>query len=390
MTRPPRSLKDGNLVAAAEEERFTRIKHDFGYPENAIRFCLEYAGISSRDLDYVVFYEKPFQKFERILMTSFQGYPRSWKVFREAMLTWLGDKLWVKTLIKSKLGVEDKKILFSEHHLSHAASAFFPSPFDEAAILTIDGVGEWTTASMGIGKGNEIKLLKEIKFPHSLGLLYSAFTAFLGFQVNEGEYKVMGMAPYGKPRYLDKIYDKLVKVAPDGSFWLNMDYFSYHYSDEKTFNSKFEGLFGEPRKPEMHFFTSTTRFPSYFGEKPSNFDELCRYNEYYADIAASIQIATEEIVLKLANSLQKETGPDQALHGGRGRPQFRRQRPHHPRDSLQRPVHPACRGRWRRGPGCGPSCVPRPYGESPGLRPGTCLLGSAVLRSGNKGLLGKQ
>lgn len=301
-------LKDGNLVAAAEEERFTRIKHDFSYPEKAIRFCLDFAGISSQDLDYVVFYEKPFQKFERILMTSFQSFPRSWNVFREAMLTWLGDKLWVKTLIKSKLGVEDKKILFSEHHLSHAASAFFPSPFDEAAILTIDGVGEWTTASMGIGKGNEIKLLKEIKFPHSLGLLYSAFTAFLGFQVNEGEYKVMGMAPYGKPRYLDKIYDKLVKVAPDGSFWLNMDYFSYHYSDEKMFNSKFEGLFGEPRKPEMHFFTSTTRFPSYFGEKPSNFDELCRYNEYYADIAASIQIATEEIILKLANSLQKETG----------------------------------------------------------------------------------
>jgi len=301
-------LKDGHLVAAAEEERFSRIKHDFGYPENAIRFCLEYARVSSRDLDLVVFYEKPFQKFERILMTSFQGFPRSWKVFREAMLTWLGDKLWVKTLIKNKLGVEDKKILFSEHHLSHAASAFYPSPFDEAAILTIDGVGEWTTAAMGIGRGNEIKLLKEIKFPHSLGLLYSAFTAFLGFQVNEGEYKVMGMAPYGKPRYIDKINDKLVKVAPDGSFWLNMDYFSYHHSDEKTFNSKFEGLFGPPRKPEMHFFTSTTRFPSYFGEKPSNFDELCRYNEYYADIAASIQIATEEIILKLANSLQKETG----------------------------------------------------------------------------------
>lgn len=312
-------LKDGHLVAAAEEERFSRIKHDFGYPEKAIRFCLEYAGISSRDLDLVVFYEKPFQKFERILMTSFQGFPRSWKVFREAMLTWLGDKLWVKTLIKNKLGIEDRKILFSEHHLSHAASSFYPSPFEEAAILTIDGVGEWTTAAMGIGKGNEIKLLKEIKFPHSLGLLYSAFTAFLGFQVNEGEYKVMGMAPYGKPRYIDKIYDKLVKVAPDGSFWLNMDYFSYHHSDEKTINSKFEGLFGPSRKPEMHFFTSTTRFPSYFGEKPSNFEELCRYNEYYADVAASIQIVTEEIILKLANSLHKETGLTKlCLSGGVG------------------------------------------------------------------------
>jgi carbamoyltransferase len=312
-------LKDGHLIAAAEEERFSRIKHDLGYPEKAIRFCLDYAGISSRDLDLVVFYEKPFQKFERILMTSFQGFPRSWKVFREAMLTWLGDKLWIKTLIKNKLGVEDRKILFSEHHLSHAASSFYPSPFDEAAILTIDGVGEWTTATMGIGKGNEIKLLKEIKFPHSLGLLYSAFTAFLGFQVNEGEYKVMGMAPYGKPRYIDKIYDKLVKVAPDGSFWLNMDYFSYHHSDEKTINSKFEGLFGPSRKPEMHFFTSTTRFPSYFGEKPSNFEELCRYNEYYADVAASIQIVTEEIILKLANSLHKETGLTKlCLSGGVG------------------------------------------------------------------------
>ena len=312
-------LKDGHLIAAAEEERFTRIKHDFDYPENAIRFCLDFSGISSRELDYVVFYEKPFQKFERILMTSFQGFPRSWKVFREAMLTWLVDKLWVKTLIKSKLGVEDRKILFSEHHLSHAASAFYPSPFEEAAILTIDGVGEWTTATMGTGKGTGIKLLKEIKFPHSLGLLYSAFTAFLGFQVNEGEYKVMGMAPYGKPRYVDKILDKLVKVAPDGSFRINMDYFSYHLSDEKMFNSKFEDLFGAPRKPEMHFFTSTTRFPSYFGEKPSNYGELCRYNEHYADVAASIQTVTEEIVLKLANSLHKETGLTKlCLAGGVG------------------------------------------------------------------------
>jgi len=301
-------LQDGKLIAAAEEERFTRIKHDFDFPKNAIQFCLDYAGITGKDLDYVVFYEKPFQKFERILMTSFQGFPKSWKAFKEAMITWLGDKLWVKSIIKEKVGVEDNKILFGDHHLSHAASGFYPSPFEKAAILTVDGVGEWTTATMGIGRGTEIKLLKEIKFPHSLGLLYSAFTAFLGFKVNEGEYKVMGMAPYGKPRYIDKIYDNLVNVAPDGSFWLNMDYFSYHRSDEKTFNSKFEGLFGKPRPPEMHFFTSTTRFPSYFGEKPVNFDELCRKNEYYADVAASIQKVTEEILLKLANSLYKETG----------------------------------------------------------------------------------
>ncbi len=301
-------IKDGKLIAAAEEERFSRVKHDFDFPENAINFCLDYAGISGKDLDYVVFYEKPFHKFERILMTTFQNFPKSWKVFREAMITWLGDKLWVKSIIKEKTGVEDKKILFGEHHLSHAASAFYPSPFEEAAILTVDGVGEWTTATMGIGKGTDIKLLKEIKFPHSLGLLYSAFTAFLGFKVNNGEYKVMGMAPYGKPKYIEKIYDNLIKVASDGSFWINMDYFSYHYSDERTFNSKFEDLFGKPRNPEMNFFTSNTRFPSYFGEKPSNYSELCRENEHYADIAASIQRVTEEVLLKLVNSLYKETG----------------------------------------------------------------------------------
>lgn len=301
-------LEDGKLIAAAEEERFTRIKHDFDFPGNAIDFCLEYAGISGRDLNYVVFYEKPFHKFERILMTTFQSFPKSWNVFREAMITWLSDKLWVKNTIKEKTGIEYNKILFGEHHLSHAASAFYPSPFEEAAILTVDGVGEWTTASMGIGKGTDIRLLKEIRFPHSLGLLYSAFTAFLGFKVNEGEYKVMGMAPYGKPRYVDKIYDNLIKVADDGSFWINMDYFSYHYSDKKTFNSKFEDLFGKPRVPEMHFFTSNTRFPSYFGEKPSNYSELCRENEHYADVAASIQRVTEEVLLRLVNSLHKETG----------------------------------------------------------------------------------
>ncbi|MFP4082051.1 MAG: carbamoyltransferase [Candidatus Aminicenantes bacterium] len=312
-------IKDGTLVAAAEEERFTRVKHDFGFPENAIRFCLRFAGITGKDLDYVAFYEKPFQKFERILMTTFQSFPRSWKVFREAMITWLGDKLWVKNTIKNSVGVEEKKTLFGEHHLSHAASAFYPSPFREAAILTVDGVGEWTTAAMGIGKGTEIKLLREIKFPHSLGLLYSAFTAFLGFKVNNGEYKVMGMAPYGQPKYVDEIYNNLIRVAQDGSFWINMDYFSYHYSDERTFNSKFEALFGKPRKPETPFFTSKTRFPSYFGPKPSSYQELCRQNEHYADVAASIQRVTEDILLKLAHNLHKETGLKKlCLAGGVG------------------------------------------------------------------------
>ena len=312
-------LEDGRLVAAAEEERFTRIKHDFGFPEQAIGFCLRRAGIRGQDLDYVVFYEKPFQKFERILMTVFQGFPRSWKVFREAMITWLADKLWIKSLIKQKLGVSEKKILFSEHHLSHAASAFYPSPFEEAAILTVDGVGEWATATMGYGKGTDIRLTKEIRFPHSLGLLYSAFTAFLGFEVNEGEYKVMGMAPYGQPRHVDKIYEHLVLVAEDGSFRINPEYFSYHHSDEKTFNSKFETLFGQPRRPESHFFTSGTRYPSYFGPKPADYAALCRQNEHYADIAASIQQVTEEILLKLANSLYKETGlANICLAGGVG------------------------------------------------------------------------
>lgn len=301
-------IKDGKLVAAAEEERFSRIKHDSDFPSKAIRFCLEHAEISEKDLDYAVFYEKPFHKFERILMSSMQMFPRSWKVFREAMMAWLGEKLWVKSIIKDKVGIEADRILFGEHHLSHAASAFYPSPFEEAAFLTVDGVGEWATTTMGIGRNTEIKIQKEIKFPHSLGLLYSAFTAFLGFRVNNGEYKVMGMAPYGKPKYIDKIYNNLIKLAEDGSFRINMDYFSYHYSDEKTFNSRFVDLFGKPRERESSFFTSGTRYPSYFGDKPANFQELCRENEHYADIAASIQKVTEEILLKLINSLHKETG----------------------------------------------------------------------------------
>src|SRR5262245_47815678 len=234
-------LQDGRLIAAAEEERFTRKKHDYEFPQNAIDFCLKAGGIEAAELDYVAFFEKPFIKFERLLLSSMQTFPRSHRVFREAMITWLGDKLWIKQLIQKRLGVASSKILFSEHHLSHAASAFFCSPFDEAAILTVDGVGEWTTASIGVGNGTQIKLLKEIRFPHSLGLLYSAFTAFLGFEVNEGEYKVMGMAPFGTPRYVDKVH-KLIRVGADGGFELDLDYFSFHYSAEKTFNGKFEQL----------------------------------------------------------------------------------------------------------------------------------------------------
>jgi carbamoyltransferase len=308
-------LKDGDLVAAAEEERFSRIKHDFEFPENAIEFCLERGGIEAGDLDYVIFFEKPFIKFERLLLCSMQTFPRSMKLFREAMVTWLGDKLWVKHLLLNKLGVPASKVLFSEHHLSHAASTFYCSPFDEAAILTVDGVGEWTTAALGVGRGTDIKLVREIRFPHSLGLLYSAFTAFLGFEVNEGEYKVMGMAPFGEPRYVDKVYE-VVHVDNDGGFELDMEYFSFHYSSEKTYNKRFEELFGKARDQKAHFFTPATGYPSYFGDKPSNFEELGKENQYYADIAASIQSVTEQIMLKMANYAYKETGINKLCMAG--------------------------------------------------------------------------
>ena len=300
-------LRDGVLVAAAEEERFTRKKHDYDFPRHAIEFCLKIGNIQGPDLDLVVFYEKPFVKFERVLYTNMQTFPHSHRAFREAMITWLGDKVWVKSHIQKTLGVPASKILFSEHHLSHAASAFFCSPFEEAAILTVDGVGEWTTTAFGLGKGTEIQLLKEIRFPHSLGLLYSAFTAFLGFEVNEGEYKVMGMAPFGSARYIDKVY-KLIGVGGDGGFRLNMDYFSFHYSTEKTFNGKFVELFGTPRDPRMHFFTPATGYPRYFGHKPANYDELGRLNQHYADVAASIQAVTEETLLKMAHHVYEQTG----------------------------------------------------------------------------------
>jgi carbamoyltransferase len=300
-------LRDGQLIAAAEEERFTRKKHDYEFPQHAIDFCLRAGGLRATDLDYVAFFEKPFVKFERLLLSSMQTFPRSHRVFREAMVNWLGDKLWIKSLIQKRLGVAPSKILFGEHHLSHAASAFLCSPFSEAATLTVDGVGEWTTASLGIGRDTEIKLLKEIRFPHSLGLLYSAFTAFLGFEVNEGEYKVMGMAPFGTPRYIDKVH-KLIRIGSDGDFELDMNYFSFHYSADQTFSAKFCDLFGPPRPPETYFFTPTSGYPSYFGAKPSNYQQLAGQNQYYADVAASIQAVTEEVLLKMANYAYRETG----------------------------------------------------------------------------------
>src|SRR6202795_2821447 len=300
-------LRDGQLVAAAEEERFSRVKHDFGFPKHAIEFCLREAKIDAKDLDYVVFYERPFRKLDRLLISVLQTYPQSWKVFRESMIGWMLDKLWIASTLQSELGISRDRVLFSEHHLSHAASAFLCSPFEEAAILTVDGVGEWVTGTWGAGRGNHIELRKQMKFPHSLGLLYSAFTAFLGFEVNEGEYKVMGMAPFGTPRYADDVR-KLLRVHADGSFELDMDYFTFHRSTTQTYSPKFEALFGPPRDPAANFFTASSGYPSYFGDKPANYTTLAREHERDADVAASIQLVIEETLLTMARAAHRETG----------------------------------------------------------------------------------
>ncbi|MBF0518744.1 MAG: carbamoyltransferase [Nitrospirae bacterium] len=274
---------DGEIIAAAQEERFTRIKHDSNFPANAIKFCLEYGNITAEDVDLVAFYEKPFIKFERILETYFSYAPTGIKSFMKAVPVWLKQKLWIKDIIKEKVGCR-KNIIFPEHHESHAASAFFPSPFKEAAFLTIDGVGEWTTTSYGIGKNNTIEVIAELKYPHSLGLLYSAFTHFAGFKVNSGEYKLMGLAPYGQPRYVDKILSELMDLKEDGSFKLDMRYFNYCAGLTMT-NKNFDQLFGgQPRSPES---------------------ELTQRD---MDIARSIQDVTEEAMLRMSRHVYKETG----------------------------------------------------------------------------------
>ncbi|MDP8233331.1 MAG: carbamoyltransferase [Candidatus Saelkia tenebricola] len=297
-------LKDGKLTAAAEEERFTRIKHDYSFPHNAIKFCLEHEGITSEDLDFVVFHEKPFLKFERIIKTILATFPKSCNLFKDVAITWLKDKLWIKSTIAQSLNMPENKILFSQHHLSHAASAFLSSPFKEAAILTIDGVGEWATTTFGKGQTNKITLLNEITFPHSLGLLYSVFTAFLGFKVNNGEYKVMGMSAYGAPKHIDKIY-QLIEVNDDGSFKLNMKYFSFHYSTKHSFNKNFIKLFGTPREREKRFVLDRESFEH--NQTPITEDEI-KENQNFADIAASIQKVTEDILIKMANSVYQKTG----------------------------------------------------------------------------------
>lgn len=311
-------IQDGKLVAAAMEERFTRKKNDSDFPAKAIEFCLNYAGITSNDLEYVVFYEKPMIKFERILLTTLNTFPNSVDVWRDGMIKWLKDKLWIKNIIQKEVGVKYDKVLFCDHHMSHAASAFFASPFDEAAVLTIDGVGEWTTTTLGTAKSvwkgesgiNSINLFHEERFPHSLGLLYSAFTAYLGFHVNNGEYKVMGMAPYGEPRYVEQVQKLFEQNPADGSFRLNMKYFSYHHSSESTYNRHFVDLFGEPRPAESDFFTMRTN-PERSAEKSAMAE-----NQRYADIAASIQRVTEEALLTMVNYLHSKTGLKKLVMAG--------------------------------------------------------------------------
>lgn len=311
-------LKDGQLVAASMEERFSRKKHDNRMPIQAIIFCLKQAGITAADLDYVVYYEKPIQKFERIIQTALNNFPNSAIVWREAMLKWMGDKLWVKNKLINALGVDAKKILFCDHHMSHAASAFFASPFKEAAVLTCDGVGEWTSTTLGTAKSywngetgtNDINLFSEQRFPHSLGLLYSVFTAWLGFHVNNGEYKVMGMSPYGTPRYMDKM-EKIFHLNPnDGSFRLNMDYFSFANSIDSSYNQKFVDLWGAPRPEESDFFTMETN-PERSGEKAAMV-----LNQHYADVSATIQQATEDALIAICNHLHKTTGLDKLVMAG--------------------------------------------------------------------------
>ena len=290
---------DGQIAAAAQEERFTRKKHDSGFPHHAIAYCLHEGGISLGEVDYVAFYDKPFLKFERLLETYLAFAPKGFRSFRMAIPLWLKEKLFQKQLLRDELRAFDpgfdwqNKLLFTEHHQSHAASAFFPSPFDEAVILTMDGVGEWATTSVGFGRGNHLEMRKELHFPHSLGLLYSAFTYYTGFKVNSGEYKVMGLAPYGEPKYAELILDSLVDLKPDGTFRLDQSYFDYCTGLRMT-NDKFDALFGGPaRKPEE------------------------RLTQRHMDLAASIQAVTEEVVLRLTRSIAAETGAENlCLAGG--------------------------------------------------------------------------
>lgn len=285
-------LVDGHIVAAAQEERFTRKKHDAEFPKNAVHYCLQKAGIAESDISIVAFYDKPFLKFERILETYLAFAPLGFTSFIKAVPLWVKEKLWMKELLKKELKGFSGEFIFPEHHESHAASAFYPSPFSEAAFLTLDGVGEWATTSFGVGKGSEINILKEINFPHSLGLLYSAFTYYTGFKVNSGEYKLMGLAPYGEPKYKQLIYDHLIDVKSDGSFALNMEYFDYCTGLRMT-SEKFHQLFGaQPRTPEG------------------------KLTDFHMDIAKSIQEVTEEVVLSIGRHIHTTTGQKNLVMAG--------------------------------------------------------------------------
>lgn len=287
-------VRDGALVAAAEEERFNRQKHYNGFPERAIEYCLREGGISIDEVDYIGFYEKPLVKFNRILETILAGWPRTYRPWLKAMPLWLAQRLRIGREIQKRLGT-DQDILYCQHHLAHAASAFLVSPFDEAAIITADGVGEWTTTSWGVGRGHAIEMSKEIRFPHSVGLLFSAITAYLGFRVNDAEWKVMGLAPYGKPVYVDR-FREVVDVKDDGSIRLDLRYFAHHHSTTRSFTSRWEKLFGQPqRTPEVEL------------------------TEFHRDIAHSGQKIVEEIMVKMAAHVHRETGMDNlCLAGGVG------------------------------------------------------------------------
>lgn len=295
-------LRDGVLLAAAQEERFSRIKNDPSFPLRALQFCLAIGGIKSQEVNFVVLHEKPLLKLERFLTSTLAYWPRAGSLFQDGSVSWMKQKLWIRAKVTEELGIPREKILFVEHHMSHAASAFFCSPFEEAAVLTVDGVGEWSTATVGVAKSSpcEIKLTHEMRFPNSLGLLYSTFTAFLGFEVNEGEYKVMGLAPYGKPRYLEQLH-KVAHLFDDGSLRLEPSYFSYQYSSQHSFSRRFVDLFGKPRDRNLEFVIGGADT----GQGPQ---ELMRRNQHYADVAASVQQFTEQALVKMAAHLQRTTG----------------------------------------------------------------------------------
>ena len=354
-------VEGGRIVAAAQEERFTRRKHDSDYPANAIACCLDRAGVTLDAVDRVAFYDKPFLKFERLLETSVAFAPRGFRSFSMAVPVWIKEKLFQKDLLRRKLRALapemdwDARLLFAEHHQSHAASAFYPSPFRDAVVLTMDGVGEWATTSVGIGHGNELEMVREIHFPHSLGLLYSAFTYYIGFKVNSGEYKVMGLAPYGEPKYARAILDHLIDLKPDGTFRLDLGYFDYCTGLTMT-NRRFDALFGGPaRAPE---------------------EPLARR---HMDLAASVQAVIEEAVLRLTRSLRKETGIPVPVPRGRRRAQLRRQRQGAARRPLRRPLGAAGSGRRRGRAGR------RAGGEPPAVRRAAPFRGVERGREGEGG-----